>query len=128
MKNKMSEDRKKLSLEERSKKFLDITLRINEISEEYNEIDPIVGYRFQGMFRTFISLMKRAEEKDMTNLESQIKVFEEMFDFSFEEEVEKRVKEVLGDEYHRNVQEDINKIDDEVLANIKKNISEYLKE
>jgi len=115
-----------LSLEERSKKFLDITLKINKISEEYNEIDPLVGYRFQGMFRTFITLMKESEGKDMTNIEMQIKVFEEMFDFDFYSEVEKKVREVLGSQ--DTPEEDINKVDDEILSSIKKNIAEYLKE
>jgi len=117
-------------LEKRSKKFLDITLRINEISEEYNEVDPIVGFRFQGMFRTFISLMKMSEEKDMTNLEMQVKVFEEMFNFNFEEEVEKRIRKELENcsTSEEMSKEDINKIDEEILSNIKKNIAEYLKE
>ena len=122
--------KKQMSLEERSKKFLDITLRINKISEEYNEIDPVIGYRFQGMFRTFLSLMKRSEGKDMTNLEAQIKIFEEMFDFDFNKEVEKRVREVLSKDSSCNEtpKEDINKIDNEILSKIKKNISEYLED
>jgi len=116
----------KLNLEERSKKFLDITLKINKISEEYNEIDPLVGYRFQGMFRTFITLMKESEGKDMTNIEMQVKVFENMFDFDFNKEIENRVKEILiGQD---TPEEDINKVDEEILSSIKKNIAEYLKE
>ena len=117
-----------MDLKERSKKFLDITLRINKISEEYNEIDPLVGYRFQGMFRTFITLMKMAEGKDMTNLEMQIKVFEEMFDFDFDKTIEEKIRNTLSEGNSENSTEDINKIDEEILSNIKKNISEYLKE
>lgn len=119
---------KELSLEERSKKFLEITLKINEISAEYNEIDPVVGYRFQGMFRTFISLMKMAENKDMSNVETQIKVFEEMFDFDFNKAVEDKVRDVLTKDNQETSPEDINKIDEEILSSIKKNISEYLKD
>ena len=119
---------KELSIEERSKRFLDITLRINEISAEYNEIDPIVGYRFQGMFRTFITLMKEAEGKDMTNMEMQIRVFESMFDFDFNKAVEDKVRDVLAKGDGDTSPEDINKIDEEILSSIKKNISEYLKD
>ena len=118
---------KELSLEERSKRFLDVSLEINELSKKYDDIDPKIGFRFQVMFRTFISLMNRSEGKDMSNLEAQIKVFEDMFDFDFEREVEKRVREIMV-ESDKKPKEDINKIDDEILSNIKKNISEYLKD
>jgi len=112
--------------------FVRVTTNIAAAASEYNEIGPELAHRFDGMFRTFLSLTKRSAEKDMTNNEVQIKVFEEMFEFSFEVEIEKRLKILLeSPEFSQNVNkadEDINNADKELLANIKSNIKDYLKD
>ena len=111
-------------LSEKSKKFADITLKILQVGQEYNEIDPLIGYRFQNLVGTFIDIMKLTQEKDMSNLEMQVKVFENMFNFSLDEEIKKRVNEFSKEDSP----EEIKKIDNEILSKIKKNISEYLEE
>ena len=112
-------------------KFLDVSTKIQEVSNGYGEIDENLQGMFLDTFSTFIGIVKELQDgayEDISSQQVKISVFEKLFDIDLRttvlaiaEEGIKRNSENIDDANELNADADL-------LASIRENFDNYLKD
>ena len=117
-------------------KFEEVTIAIQELSKGYDEIDPQTRDIFLDTLSTYVGIIQELHEGKYENISSndvKMSIFENVFDVDLKVEFEKMVTlvvEARADGSMESSQEDadIKNADVDLLANIRSNIDEYLKD
>jgi len=122
--------------EERGQRFQEITKELIKVGTQYEEISPDIKDFYMDALLGFIKAQKLVYNHSNVSepdAESKIIIFEQMFDINISEEVEKMAKDIItniiNEQNTENIKDNnINKINTDLLDNIKKNINKYLKD
>lgn len=130
------------SKEVENDKLMLITKKLLGISEEYKEINPNLGMIFNDLIITYFDIVNDLiinDKADYNSFQVRTKLFERIFDYNFEEEFKILINDYFANNENvingsndscgtdgQNNDKDINNVDKDVLANIKKNIQTYL--
>ena len=127
-------------------KFMVITNKLLDIAEELREINPTMGNMFGDLITTYFAIINDLvinDKADYNSFQIRTKLFERIFDYNFNDEFEILIKDyfdnqngvINGSDSNKcevdgsdgsNKDRDINNVDEDILANIKKNIQSYL--
>lgn len=117
-------------MEKNTTTYRDIVQAIVEASKGFEEIEP----QIHNMFLDSLNIFNKAVQTvyvEGTSLDAKdykLKIFEKMFSIDIESELSKMVEDIVINGFEK--PEDINNknVDEDLLANIKKNIQNYLKD
>ena len=119
-------------------KFMKITNKLLDISNEYSEINPTMGLMFNELITTYFDIINDLiinDKADYNSFQVRTKLFERIFDYNFKDEFETLIADYFNNQEgvingpgsdDVNQDSNINNVDDDILANIKKNIQSYL--
>jgi len=132
----MTQDQQEITPENRGQRFQEITQELIEVGSQYDEISPDIKEFYMNSLLGFIKGQKLVYEHSNISepdIESKIIVFEQMFDINISEEVEKIARDIITkiiseQNGQTNQDNNINKVNTDLLDNIKKNIDKYLKD
>ena len=112
-------------------KFLEVSKAVQEASEGYSEVDENMHEMFLDTFTTFINIIKELQDgayEDISSEEVKLAVFENIFNIDIKtavleiaEDAMKNRDENISDKNELNADKDL-------LASIRKNFDDYLKD
>ncbi len=111
--------------------FENVTIEIMDVAKKYDELDPQITVLFLQMLETYVEIVKNLVEDPELKIdttEAKTRLFNKVFDYDVKSEFTRMLQEHLESvsATDQNSDGDINKVDEDVLANIKKNIQSYL--
>lgn len=113
-------------------KFVDVSKEIQEVAKQYKEIDPQIEAIFLDSFATFIGITKELSSGvygDITDSKIKLSVFENLFDIDVSAEVLKITEAVLKERAENDSEDcDVANADADLLASIRSNFDEFLKD
>jgi len=110
--------------------FTNTTMSILEAAKGYLNVSEVSYNMFIDVLRTYLTVHSKLQDNpdsDYTNNDVKIKVFEDIFNFNFEDEITKVLNSKMDNNGEAAGDQDINNADSELLKNIKNNIQDYLK-